>query len=660
MKGTILKTILAPFLISVVLLACQPLTGQGKPDISKLAQQAAFIDTLQHRTFLYFINEINPDNGLVKDRSTPASPASIAASGFAVPVWAVGAEHGWISREKAAQLTLNMLRFFYQSEQSRKADATGYRGMYYHFLDIQTGRRTWHSELSTIDTGLLIAGAHFARNYFKLDNPREKEIRKLAGALTERVKWDWAVINDGGRFDKSLSMGWKPETGFEQTGWVGYNEALIMYIVAAGSGFNGAQKAYDRWLSFYDWREAYPGLKLVSFPPLFGQHYSHMFVDFRNLPDRYMREKGLDYFENARRVVRVQRRYAMDNPRRFTGYDSLTWGLTACDGPGPDYNTGRHKFKSYSARGTSGPTLIQNDDGTIAPTAASASIVFEPNLVIPAIQAMYDRYGQKGLWGKYGFTDAFNPTAGWFDKDYLAIDQAPIVLMIENWRSGFVWKYMMDDPVIRRGLDVLGFEKTQEYPFENAIEEFERQDKINPPPKDAVLFVGSSSIVKWKTLAKDMAPIKVINRGFGGSQAEQVIHFFERVVKPYKPKAIVFYEGDNDIAVGKSPVEVLIHFKEFARQVKKNLPGTPLFILAVKPSLARQAIWPQMQQANALIEAFCRNSENVQFIDISRSMLNTDGTIRRDIFGGDMLHMNAGGYEGWTKTVKPFLQKISD
>lgn len=457
MKRRFILFIVCVIIFSVQFISCGT-PSKNIADSTDLVSQYAFIDTLQYRSFLYFIHEINPEKGLVRDRSRTGSPATIVGSGFAIPVWAIGAEKGWISREQAVTYTLNTLRFFRQAEQGTAPDATGYKGMYYHFLTMDSGTRTWESELSTVDTGLLLAGVRFARNYYSRDIPAEQEIRALADTLTYRVDWDWATLHSGDRYDQTLSLGWRPESGFHPVGWVGYNEALIMYIIAAGSGYNGAEKAYERWLSFYDWRMAYPDIRLVSFPPMFGHQYSHIFVDFRNRPDRYMKAKGLDYFENSRRAVQVQRRYAMDNPRRFNGYDSLTWGLSACDGPGPDYNTARHKFDYYTARGTSGPTLIQNDDGTIAPTAAAASIVFEPDLVRPALFAMYKRYGEKGLWGKYGFKDAFNPTAGWIADEYLAIDQAPIVLMIENWRNEFIWKNMMNDPVVQKGLKILGFE----------------------------------------------------------------------------------------------------------------------------------------------------------------------------------------------------------
>ena len=427
------------------------------PD-STLKNPTAFLHHLEEKTFWYFWNEANPENGLVRDRSTVESPASIATTGFGLVAWATGAENGWVRRLQASERTLTLLKFFLGSEQSENSDATGYRGFYYHFLNWETGRRMWDSELSTIDTALLFAGFLFARQYYRADTAPEREIRQLTDRLLRRADWDFFTLPDTGRYAGTLSLGWKPESGFSPIGWVGYNEALILYIIAAGLDYTNSTRAYRKWLSFYDWREPYPGLAHVVFPPLFGHHYSHIFVDFRNLADGYLREKGIDYFENSRRATLVQRRYAVENPLGWTGYDSLGWGLTACDGPGSSFNQDGKSFYYYTARGTSGPELIQNDDGTIAPSAAGGSVVFAPQAVIPTLQAMYTRYGRKGLWGKYGFVDAFNPTVEWFDRDYLGIDQAAILLMIENYRSELIWKYTMRDPVIRKGLRVLGFE----------------------------------------------------------------------------------------------------------------------------------------------------------------------------------------------------------
>lgn len=456
--------ILILFLITLCLSPCsrqRPSQEAPGPVMSYelTADEAAFLDTLQHHTFLFFWNECNPRNGLIKDRSTATSPASIAAVGFGVAAWAVGAERGWITREQAVDRTLTLLRFLMKSEQSADSLATGYRGFYYHFIDMESGKRVWQCELSTIDTAWLLAGIRFASQYYNRDHPDEQEIRALADSLTFRVDWDWLTLPEDAHHPNVVSMSWRPETGIQNYGWTGLNEALYLYILAAGSGHTHAETSYQNWLSYYQWHEPYPGLAHVIFPPLFGHQYSQVFVDFRGLADEYLQKRGIDYFENSRRATLTQRRYAIDNPAGWVGYDSLTWGLTACDGPGPGYNRDGKRFFTYSARGTSGPQHVHNDDGTIAPTGACGSMVFAPEIVIPTLRAMFQRYGHKGLWGRYGFVDAFNPTVGWFDNDYLGIDQGPILLMIENFRTGLIWEYSMRDPVIQTGLKRLGFVK---------------------------------------------------------------------------------------------------------------------------------------------------------------------------------------------------------
>jgi len=421
-----------------------------------------FLDTLQYRTFLYFINEINPEIGMVKDRTTEESAASIAAIGWGVAAWAIGAEYKWISREKAAQLTLNLLRFLYNSEQSVEPDATGYKGFYYHFLNMETGKREWKSELSTIDTAWLIAGIRFAVQYYNRDNEIENEIRKLGDSLTYRIDWDWTIIEKSKHegHEGLVFMGYRPEKGKGEFGWFGYTEALYLYILAAGTTLSNPMKAYEQWLSGYDWEEPYKGLPHVIFPPLFGHQFSHMFIDFRGLADKYMREKGIDYFENSRRATLTNRLYCIENPQRWVGYDSLTWGISACDGPG-DFEKDGKRFHGYAGRGAAGPEHTIAEDGTITPEAAGGSIPFAPEVCIPALKNMYDKYGDKGLWGKYGFKDAFNLTVNWFDKDYLGLDQGPILIMIENYRTGLIWEYCMKDPVIQKGLERLGFSKIE-------------------------------------------------------------------------------------------------------------------------------------------------------------------------------------------------------
>jgi hypothetical protein len=434
-------------------------TSKGKIEYPLSEDEIRLLDSVQYRSFLFFMNERNPENGLVKDRSAGWSPSSIAAIGFALPSYAAGAGRDWITRDEAALITLKILQFFYNSVQSPDTNATGYKGFYYHFLRMNSGTREWNCELSSVDTGLLMMGIIFARNYYSKNNETENEIRSLAGRLIQRLEWDFFEMPPGGDFDYTISMGWRPEQGFHHMGWKGYNEALFLYILAAGSGMTNVEQAYETWLSGYNWIFPY-GFSHVPFPPLFGHQFSHIFIDFRNLADSYMREKGIDYFENSRRATYVQREYAIENPKGWVGYDSLCWGISACDGPGQSYNFNDKVFLSYAGRGTSGLELNYFDDGTITPYAAISSIVFAPEIVIPAIKSFNERFAEKGLWGPYGYYDAFNLTADWIGEDYIGIDQGPIVLMIENFRSGLVWNYVMKDTVIQKGLERLGFTKT--------------------------------------------------------------------------------------------------------------------------------------------------------------------------------------------------------
>lgn len=458
-----------PRLIKIILLAiflfvgCNPLQNQtvfksnGKIDYSLSTDDVTLLDSVQHRTFLYFINESDPEIGLVKDRSTSWAPASIAAIGFALPSYAVGVERGWISREEAAIITLNTLRFFFNSVQSSDTNVTGYKGFYYHFLKMNSGTRDWHSELSSVDTGLLMMGIIFARNYYNLDNHTENQIRLLASKLINRLDWDFFQVPDSGKYANTISMGWTPEEGLHDMGWVGYNESLFLYILAAGSGMTNVEAGYKSWLASYDWRTPYPNLSHAAFPPLFGHQFSQVFIDFRGLADSYMKKKGLDYFENSRRATLVQRLYAIDNPHNWVGYDSLCWGISASDGPTGKYNYDDKKFIGYAGRGTSGPDLNYFDDGTIAPYAAISSLVFAPEIVLPTIKSFNKKYG-KDLWKEFGYVDAFNPTLNWYNKEYIGIDQGPLLLMIENFRSGLIWNYVMKDSIIQNGLTRLGFE----------------------------------------------------------------------------------------------------------------------------------------------------------------------------------------------------------
>jgi len=430
-----------------------------------------FVNNLQRRTFRYFWQTGNPRNGLVPDRFPTPSFASIAGVGFALTAYVVGAERGYISRAQARLRTLRTLRFLARLPQGpEEKGVAGYKGFFYHFLHMHNGERFGTTELSTVDTALLLGGVLLAQTYFDSNSRSEREIRRLAQQLYERVDWVWA--QNGG---KLVTLGWRPESGFIPFDWRGYNEAMILYILALGSPtYPIDPSAWEEWAKTYreSWGE-FSGQTFLAFGPMFGHQYSHVWIDFRGIQDAFMREKGIDYFENSRRAAYAQREYARRNPMRWRGYDGEIWGLSACDGPADTvqiFHNEERGFFTYHARGTAAPQVV--DDGTIAPTAAVSSIAFAPEIVIPTIRAFRARYGEH-LYQRYGFLDAVNPSftfkdvplrhgqvidnLGWVASDYLAIDQGPIVAMIENYRSELIWTIMKRNPHIRRGLERAGF-----------------------------------------------------------------------------------------------------------------------------------------------------------------------------------------------------------
>ena len=281
----------------------------------------------------------------------------------------------------------------------------------------------------------------------------------IADSLYRRVDWRWAMADTTG-----ILLGWDPDKGFHHMTWHGYNEAMIMYILALGSPTHSVPSSVWRhWTAAYIWAEYY-GKEFISFGPLFGHQYSHCWIDFRGIRDPYMRERGLDYFENSRRATYSQQSYAKDNPAKWRDYSDTIWGITASDGPHDTtfvVDSIQRKFRTYAGRGVSVDWV--NDDGTIAPTAAGGSVAFAPEICVPALKSMRVKYDSL-LWTKYGFLDAFNPTyitpstpQGWFDKDYIGIDQGPIALMIENLHSDFVWKVMKRNRYVVAGLRKAGF-----------------------------------------------------------------------------------------------------------------------------------------------------------------------------------------------------------
>lgn len=433
----------------------------------------AFLDDVQRRTFDWFWETSNPANGMVPDRWPSPPFASIAAVGFGLTAYPVGAERGYITRAQARDRVLATLRFFWRAPQGPEpTGVTGHKGFFYHFLDMNSGLRYQTTELSTIDTALLFAGVLFAQSYFDGADPAEAEIRALADSIYLRAEWPYFQTDARG-----ITMAWRPEPDrlFGTARWTGFDESMILHVLALGSPTHPAgREIWDHYTSTYDarWGTFY-GQEHLNFAPLFGHQYSHVWIDFRGIQDDFMRRKGIDYFENSRRATLAQRAYAIDNPNGWTGYDGSVWGLTASDGPKDTtivFNGSERRLRTYWARGAAMNDV--RDDGTLVPTAAGGSIPFAPEITIPALQAMRERYGDH-LYQRYGFVDAFNPSlatfsfetrrgrivpgVGWFDDQYLGIDQGPIVLMIENHRSGFIWQTMKKNAHIVRGLCRAGF-----------------------------------------------------------------------------------------------------------------------------------------------------------------------------------------------------------
>lgn len=428
------------------------------------------LDDLERRMFDFFWELGRADNGLVPDRWPTPSFCSIAAVGFALTAYPIGVERGWITRSQAVKRTLATLRFFANAPQGdQRQGVSGHRGFFYHFLDMEHGLRHRDTELSSVDSSLLFMGMLFAAQWYDRGTPEEREIRVLGNEIVERADWVWFQ-----RGRRDISMGWHPERGFIERGWTGYNEGMMVALLALGSSRH--QVADDAWAG---WTATYPACwrgqgetRHLAFAPLFGHQYSHGWVDFRGIRDGVMREAGFDYFENSRRATYSNRAYCEANPMGWADYSRDVWGITACDGPEVSIDRGgkRRQIAGYSARGPLGQP-DGYDDGTLAPTAVMGSIPFAPEICIPAVAALRRRYGTD-LFGRYGFFDSFNPsvkapatsafgpvtaTTGWVSTDYLGIDQGIALVMLANHRDQMIWNVMRRCPTIRRGLRRAGF-----------------------------------------------------------------------------------------------------------------------------------------------------------------------------------------------------------
>jgi hypothetical protein len=417
------------------------------------------IGGLRREILDYFLCECGEANGLTRDKNKPGAPASIAACGMGLSVFVVGVERGLMERADAVARTLKLLRFLRDSAQGAEVDATGHKGFYCHFLDMESGRRAEQSEISTADTAILMAGVLTAASYFNGDGAGEKEIREVGEFLYRRVDWRWAL--NGGT---TLSHGWTPESGFLPYRWdKGYSEALLPYVLALGSPTFAIDPAgYREWTATFEWVNAY-GVEYLYAGPLFIHQMAHLWLDFRGIRDDFNRRVGIDYFENSRRATQVHRQYAIENPQKFERYGEFIWGLTASDGPGPatrEVNGVKRDFFDYIARGAPyGP-----DDGTVSPWVVATSLPFAPEIVIPTVRHAVEVLKLRGE-SPYGFVASFNPTFpektrnlhSWMSEWVFGINEGPMLMMIENFQSGLIWRVMRGCGFVVDGLKRAGF-----------------------------------------------------------------------------------------------------------------------------------------------------------------------------------------------------------
>ena len=424
-----------------------------------LDSDTKMLKTLQSQTFDYFLKYLNPKNGLIADKSKSDSHSSIAAVGLGISSYVVGLERNLLSREDGIKKILTILNFFYAGRQGPEEDAMGYKGFYYHFLHMDTGRRAWKSELSTVDTAIFIAGVLTAAAYFNGASREEKEIRELAKNLYRRIDWQWALNGK-----TMICHGWKPESGFLKYYWDnGYSEAIILYILALGSPtFAIDPMGYRNWTSTFKW-DNINGIEYIHAGPLFIHQMSHLWLDFQGIQDDLNRKYKIDYFENSSRATHIQQQYAIKNQKNFKHYGENNWGFTASDGPGPAriIVEGVEKiFYDYIARGVPfGP-----DDGTISPWAVVASLPFAPDIVLSTIRHAIKRLKEKDS-ASNGFDASFNPAYqiagmegnGWVSPWKFGLNEGPMIIMIENFRTQFIWIMMKKCKYITNGLRLAGF-----------------------------------------------------------------------------------------------------------------------------------------------------------------------------------------------------------
>jgi hypothetical protein len=404
---------------------------------------------LERPMFDYFWDNADPRTGLIPDRVPASSYSSIAAMGFGLTAYVIGAERHYVPRSAAVARSLLILRTL--------SRAPAEHGLFYHLIGLESLRPTWDSDVSPVDSSLLFGGIVTAESYFDGRSAQERELRSLAQRLLDRADWQWAAPRP-----PAIAMDWTRKGGFAEHDWTGYNEAMLMYILAIGSRTHplppAAWSAYAGGFS-RTWG-LHQGYEYIGFGPLFGHEFPEVWIDFRGIADPFMLAHGIDYFINSHRAVLAQRRYAVEDPDHWRDYGADIWGLSASDGPGDErmeVDGALRTFWGYKARGDDGDAP---DDGTLAPLAVVAALPFAPRQVEAAIAALRSRFGAR-IYGRFGFVDALNPSFGpngWFDHDYVGIDTGAALAMVENYRSGLIWRVVRRNPNVIRGLRRAGFE----------------------------------------------------------------------------------------------------------------------------------------------------------------------------------------------------------
>ncbi len=408
------------------MMSCGGSSSSTPPPTTPPVSDDEFLDEIQRAVFLFFWEQSSPTTGLVKDRALaagndPRTVASIAATGFGLTALCIGHKRGYGDSTQIQTRVTTTLTFLLNQ-------LTNVNGFFYHFLDMNTGARVWSSEVSSIDTSILLCGVLTCRQYFQ-----DAKIQSLASQIYNRVNWPW-MLNGGSAF----SMGWTPENGFISTRWDTYSELMMLYLLAIGSTTSPVPAS--AWDAFTRPSFTYQGLTYITnlYAPLFIHQYSHAWFDFRNKTDKYA-----NYFANSVTATQAHKRFCLALQSQFSDYQSNVWGITASD-----------SASGYTAWG--GPPAMGAIDGSIVPCAAGGSLPFLPTDCIAALRAIRQQYPQ--AWQRYGFLDAFNPITGWYDSDVLGIDAGITMLMAENQRSGFVWNTFMANPEAQSAFSAVGLQ----------------------------------------------------------------------------------------------------------------------------------------------------------------------------------------------------------